>query len=121
MKTVLIADGDFVFAKKLSLALEESGKFQVMDIALNGKLAVRMAEERHPDILVLDILLPELDGLSVLEKISSITPPPIVIVTSAFLSNYVTAAATSLGVRHMIKKPCDAATVVASVERICRI
>lgn len=120
-QTVLIADADFVFAKGLSRALEESGKFQVIDIALNGKLAVRMVEERHPDVLVMDILLPELDGLSVLEAIGSVVPPPIVIATSAFLSNYVTVAAMSLGVRHIIKKPCDAVSVTASVGRACRI
>ena len=121
MKTVLIADADFVFAKELSHALEESGTFQVIDIALNGKLAVRMVEERHPDVLVMDILLPELDGLSVLEKISSVVPPPIVIATSVFLSNYVAVSAMGLGVRQLIKKPCSAESVAASVERACRI
>ena len=121
MKTVLIADADFVFAKELSHALEESGTFQVIDIALNGKQAVRMVEERHPDVLVMDILLPELDGLSVLEKISSITPLPIIIATASFLSNYVAVAALDLGVRQIIKKPCDAASVAASVGRACRI
>ena len=121
MKTVLIADADFVFAKELSRALEESGEFQVMDIALNGKRAVRMVEERHPDVLVMDILLPELDGLSVLEVISSATPPPIVIASSAFISNYVTVSAMNLGVRQLIKKPCAAESVAASVERACRI
>ena len=121
MKTVLIADADFAFAKQLSRALENSGKFQVIDIALNGKLAVRMVEERHPDVLVMDILLPELDGLSVLEKISSVVPPPIVIATSVFLSNYVAVSAMGLGVRQLIKKPCSAESVAASVERACRI
>lgn len=120
MKTVLIADADFVFAKQLSRALEESGTFQVIDMALTGKLAVRIVEERHPDILVMDILLPELDGLSVLEEIRSAVPPPIVIVTSAFLSNYVAVAAMNLGVRQLIKKPCDAASVAASVGRAYR-
>ena len=121
MKTVLIADADFVFAKELSHALEESGKFQIIDIALNGKQAVRMVEERHPDVLVIDILLPEMDGLTVLEKISSAVPPPIVIATSAFLSNYVAVTAMGLGVRQLIKKPCDVESVAASVERTCRI
>ena len=120
-KQVLIADADFAFAKQLSRALENSGKFQVIDIALNGKLAVRMVEERHPDVLVMDILLPELDGLSVLEKISSVVPPPIVIATSAFLSNYVAVSAMGLGVRQLIKKPCDTESVAASVARACRI
>ena len=120
-KQVLIADADFEFAKQLSYALEESGKFQVIDIALNGKQAVRMVEERHPDVLVMDILLPELDGLSVLEEISSATPLPIIIATSAFLSNYVAVAAMDLGVRQLIKKPCDVGSIVASVARACRI
>lgn len=121
MKTVLIADADFVFVKQLSRALEESGTFQVIDMALTGKLAVRIVEERHPDVLVMDILLPELDGLSVLEKISSVVPPAIVIATSVFLSNYVAVSAMGLGVRQLIKKPCSAESVAASVERACRI
>lgn len=121
MKTVLIADADFVFAKELSRVLEDSKKFQVIDIALNGKLAVRMVEERHPDVLVMDILLPELDGLGVLEAISSANPLPIIIATSAFLSNYVAVSAMGLGVRQLIPKPCDADAVAASVERACRI
>ena len=120
-KTVLIADADFVFAKQLSYALEESGKFQVIDIALNGKQAVRMVEERHPDVLVMDILLPELDGLSVLEGIRSAIPLPIIIATSAFISNYVAVAAMGLGVRQLIKKPCDVESIAASVDRACRI
>ena len=120
-KTVLIADADFVFAKQLSHTLEENGKFQVIDIALSGKQAVRMVEERQPDILVMDILLPELDGLSVLEAISSVTPLPIIIATSAFISNYVAVAALDLGVRQLIKKPCDTVSIAASVERACRM
>lgn len=120
-KQVLIADGDFVFAKKLSYALEETGKFQVIDIALNGKQAIRIIEERHPDIFVMDILLPEYDGLTILEKISSVTPHPIVIASSMFLSNYVAVAAMNLGVRQLIKKPCDAESVAVSVERACRL
>lgn len=121
MKTVLIADADFVFAKELARVLEDSEKFQVIDIARNGKQAVRMVEERRPDVLVMDILLPELDGLGVLEVISSVTPLPIIIATSAFLSNYVAVSAMGLGVRQLIPKPCDADAVAASVERACRI
>lgn len=121
MKTVLIADADFVFAKELSRALEESKKYQVIDIVLNGKLAVRMVEERHPDVLVMDLQLPEVDGLRVLEKISSATPLPIIIATSIFLSNYVAVSAMGLGVRQLIQKPCSAESVAISVERACRI
>ena len=120
-RKVLIADADFVFAKQLSHALEERGKFEVIDIALNGKQAVRMVEERHPDVLVMDILLPELDGLSVLERICSVTPPPIIIATSVFISNYVAVSAMGLGVRQLIKKPCDVESIAASIERSCRM
>lgn len=118
-KTVLIADGDIVFAKELSYALEENGKFQVIDVALNGKQAIRMVEERHPDVFVMDIMLTEFDGLSVLERIGAVTPRPIVIASSLFISNYVAAAAMDLGVRQLIKKPCDVESIAASVKRAC--
>lgn len=118
-RTVLIADGDFVLAKKLSYALENTGKFQVIDVALNGEQAIHNVEERRPDVFVMDIMLPEIDGLSVLEKISSVTPRPIVIATSLFISNYVAAAAMHLGVRQLIKKPCAVESIAASIERTC--
>lgn len=120
-RKVLIADGDFVFAKQLSYALEETGKFHVIDIALNGKQAIHMVEERQPDVFVMDIMLTEFDGLSILERISSVTPYPIVIATSLFLSNYVAVSAMNLGVRHLIKKPCDVESLAASVERACKM
>lgn len=120
-RKVLIADGNFVFAKQLSYALEENGEFHMIDIARNGKQAIRMVEERHPDVFVMDIMLTEFDGLSVLDRISSVTPYPIVIATSMFISNYVAVSAMNLGVRHLIKKPCDVESVAASVERACRI
>lgn len=112
-QTVLIADSNFVFAKELSYALESNGKFQVIDIALSGTQTIRMVEERHPDILVMDIMLPEIDGLTVLERIHSVTPFPVVIAYSIFLTHYVTVTAKRLGVRLLLPKPRDPASVAA--------
>ena len=62
-RTGLITDADFVFVSELSQVLEESGTFRVIEIAPKGKLAVRVAEERYPDVFVMDILMPEFDAL----------------------------------------------------------
>ena len=114
-KQVLIADADFVFAKELSRALEESGKFQVIDIALNGRQAVRMVEERRPDVLVMDILLPELDGLCVLDCISNLCPSITAFVATGFISNYIADALAARHISGLLKKPCTAQCVVDQI------
>lgn len=64
-----------------------------------------MVRENLPDILVIDLLLTIYDGLTVLEEISELDPQPVVIASSLFISDYVTASAMQLRVRYLIKKP----------------
>lgn len=71
-----------------------------------------MVRENLPDILVIDLLLTIYDGLTVLEEISELDPQPVVIASSLFISDYVTASAMQLRVRYLIKKPYKVETLV---------
>lgn len=115
---VLIADGNHEFAKELASALDATGIFDAVDIALDGEQAIRMVKERLPDVLVIDLLLTIYDGLTVLEEIAEIDPQPVVIASSPFISDYVTAAAMQLRVRYLIKKPYKAETLVNRIRYV---
>ena len=118
LTSVLIADSSDEFCASLTEALSRAGGFQVVGTAGDGEQAIRLVAERKPSILVLDLMLSKRDGLSVLKAISPMENRPITLATSGFVSEYVSSAAASLGVRYLMLKPCDMAAVVERLQEI---
>ena len=116
--TVLIADSGEDFCAALSAALQRTDGFQVIGTASDGEQAIRLVRERKPDILVLDLMLSKQDGISVLKSVNTLERKPITLATSAFLTDYVSAAAANLGVRYLMLKPCDMTALVERLEEI---
>ena len=116
--TVFIADGAEDFCTGLSAALQHADGFQVVGTAADGESAIRMIEERKPDLLVLDLMLAKKDGISVLKAISSMDKLPQVLAVSAFVTGYVSTAAANLGARYLMLKPCDMTALVERLEEI---
>ena len=113
--TVFIADSAEDFCAGLSTALQRADGFHVVGTANDGEQAIRLIEERKPDILILDLMLAKKDGISVLKSIAGMERRPITLATSCFITEYVSTAAANLGVRYLMLKPCD---MNALVERL---
>ena len=116
--TVFIADSAEDFCSGLTAALQRADGFRVVGTAGDGEQAIRMIEEKKPDILVLDLMLAKKDGISVRKSIANMEHKPITLATSAFLTEYVSTAAANLGVRYLMLKPCDMAALVERLEEI---
>ena len=116
--TVFLADSAEDFCTGLSAALQRADGFHVVGTASDGEQAIRMIEERKPEILVLDLMLPKKDGISVLKAIASMERKPITLATTGFVTEYVSAAAANLGVRYLMLKPCDTSALVERLEEI---
>ena len=116
--TIVIADNAEEFCATLSGALQRASGFQILGTAGDGEQAIRMVTERKPDILVLDLMLPKQDGISVLKAISVMDRKPAVLATSRFITDYVASAAANLGVRYLMLKLCDMTAVVERLEEI---
>ena len=116
--TVMIADNGEDFIAGLSAALKAVEGFRIIGTAGDGEQAIRMVQERKPQILVLDLMLAKQDGLSVLKAISGMDSKPIVLATSGFITDYVASAAANLGVRYLMLKPCDMSVLVERMEEI---
>lgn len=110
--TVLIADNSEEFCSGLSAALTASEDFQVLGTAADGEQALRLIAERKPEILVLDLMLPKRDGISMLKAIAAMEQKPITLATSGFVTDYVASTAANLGVRYLMLKPCDTTALV---------
>ena len=116
LTTVLIADSSEEFCAALSAALQQAGGFQVLGAAGDGEQAIRLVNERRPDVLVLDMMLPKRDGIGVLRAISAMEKRPVTLATSGFVTDYVAAAAANLGARYLMLKPCDTQALVERLE-----
>lgn len=76
---LLIADDSPLYRLRLSQIFAVSDGLQIVGLAANGREAIALIKERRPDVLVLDLEMPELDGFSVLRWATKHTPLPIVV------------------------------------------
>ncbi len=116
--TVFIADSAEEFCAALTAALQEAEGFQVVGTANDGETALRRISECKPQVLVLDLMLPKRDGISILKSLSALDKKPVTLVTSGFVTEYVANSAVSLGARYLMMKPCDMAVLVERLEEI---
>ena len=116
--TVLIADNAEDFTAGLTAALQKAGGFQVIGTATDGEQALKKAIALKPDVLVLELMIPLKDGISVLRSLSEQEHPPVTLATSRFISEYVATTAANLGVRYLMPKPCDMNALVERLEEI---
>ena len=116
--TVFIADSAEDFCGNLTAAMHKAEGFQVIGSATDGEQAIRMIQERKPEVLILDLMLAKKDGISVLKAVNTMDRKPITLATSAFITDYVSTAAANLGVRYLMLKPCDMTALVERLEEI---
>ncbi|MFZ6016059.1 MAG: response regulator [Nitrospirota bacterium] len=103
MRKILIADDEPVIRELIKLLFEDKG-FQV-SVASNGEEAIRLFNSERPGIMILDIKLPDIDGLEVLSKVKATSPDTKVIVTTGSADDEVQQKALSLGASNYLKKP----------------
>ena len=111
---VLVVDDTVVYRKIVSDVLGGVPGVEVVGTAANGRIALRKIELLHPDLLTLDLEMPEVDGLAVLGELRQHAAPPGAIMLSAFTSQGAssTMAALELGAFDFVLKPNGADPVV---------
>ncbi len=106
---ILIADDDKAFSSALKDYLNSFDYYTVCGVADNGYQALDMTEKYQPDLLILDLVMPNLDGIGVLERISSLnlSKQPQVILITSFAQANLTKKAMELGASYYMMKPFD--------------
>jgi len=104
---ILIADDNADIGVLLNEFLGSDPELYVVGVAKNGLETLDMVKEKKPDVLLLDIIMPELDGLGVLESLKSLPERPIIIVYSAISHDKVTNTAITLGADYYMVKGID--------------
>jgi two-component system, response regulator PdtaR len=113
-RRVLIAEDEALIRLDLVEMLSEEG-YEVVGEAADGETAVRLAEQLRPDLVILDIKMPILDGLAAAEKITEAHVAPVVILT-AFSQRDLVERARAAGAMSYLVKPFQKSDLVPAIE-----
>lgn len=118
---IVIADDNKDFCDILYEFFSKQNDIDVVGVAHNGLEALEFIETKKPDVIVLDIIMPHLDGIGVLEKIATgnYYRPKIVMLT-AFGQETMTQRAVELGADYYILKPFDIDTLCNRIRHLAR-
>lgn len=106
---VVVADFDKGFVKNLCDYMNESKKIDIVGCAYDGLEAVSLVKNNDVDVLIMDLVLPTIDGLGVLERLSRIQleKRPHIIVVSSVLNDTIASFSNSFGVEYYMLKPIN--------------
>lgn len=115
--TFLVVDDAIFMRTVLKKMLTEAG-FNVIGEAGNGLQAIEMAEQLKPDIITLDITMPEMDGIEAIEKILEVSPDTRIIMCSAMGQHSKVVEAIKRGARDFVVKPFEKTRVLQAIYNV---
>ena len=118
--SVLIADDNPDFSQTLASYLENQEDMEVIGMAKDGTEAIDMIANTIPDVVLLDVIMPHLDGIGVLERINVIKggKRPVCIMLSAVGQDKITQKAISLGAEYYVVKPFDIELLIKRIREL---
>jgi two-component system response regulator (stage 0 sporulation protein A) len=117
---IVLADDNRDFGDILAEYLNSQPDIVVTGVARDGQEAVQLILDKKPDIAIVDIIMPHLDGLGVLEKLNQIQmqEKPLFVILSAVGQDKITQRALALGAEYYIVKPFDMEVLVSRVRQL---
>jgi two-component system chemotaxis response regulator CheY len=116
MARVLVVD-DAAFMRKMVSDALSGGGHEIVGEAANGSEAVQRFQELRPDVMTLDITMPEKDGLAALKEIIAVDPGAKVIMCSALGQESKVLESIKLGAKDFVVKPFQAERVLSAIEK----
>jgi len=119
---VLIVDDNREFCEILHNYLKENEEFSVVGVAHNGLEALKLIQEKEPDVIVLDIIMPHLDGIGVLENLETmdLAVRPKVIILTTLGQEFMTKRTVELGADYYILKPFDLDVLGVRIKQLAK-
>lgn len=119
MAAVLVVDDTLFMRASIRQMLEANGH-SVAGEASNGVEAIEKYAAVKPDVILMDITMPDMDGLEALRRIKEIDPRAKVIMCTAMGQQVMVAKAVELGAQQFIVKPFQPDRLMAAIETVCR-
>ena len=115
---MLLADDHEVVREGLRLALLRSSHVRVVGEAADGETAVALAERRRPDVIVMDLRMPGMDGIEATEEIMRIVPDAKVLIFTAYSERALLQRGLESGARGYILKEAPHETLLRAIEKV---
>ena len=113
--SVIVVDDDSMMREMLKLILR-SADYLVLGEAASGKNGIALCASQKPDVALLDINMPEIDGFQALEEFRKVSPATLVIMISAEATMDRVSEAIKLGAAGFVVKPLNGASVLSKIE-----
>ena len=117
-KTVLIVDDNSYIRQALGEQFKRESDFEVCGEAENGKEAIAKARELHPDLIVLDLSMPVMNGLDAARELKRLMPTVTLIMYSAFGDTFMEQQARLIGISELVSKSQPAAILVSKARNL---
>ncbi|MEA5077942.1 MAG: response regulator transcription factor [Anaerolineaceae bacterium] len=117
---ILIADDHLIVREGLRLILETDAGMEVIGEAVNGKEAVDLANQLLPDVILMDLRMPVMDGLSAIELIRQQQPQIAIVILTNFNEDEMMVKGLSAGARGFLLKDTDRETLLNSIRAAAR-
>ena len=104
---VLIADPDPDLQRTITAALSQERDMEAAGFSSGGTETLSQIQSLRPDVVLLELVQPQLDGLSVLRRLAEAESAPPVVVLTGFVNAAIVAECARLGAAYFIPKPCD--------------
>ncbi|PYX96297.1 MAG: hypothetical protein DMG71_06375 [Acidobacteria bacterium] len=116
---ILIVDDHAAVRRGLRRLLEESPEWQVVGEAIDGREAVEKTRELSPDLIVMDFLMPNMNGLEASREITKLAHHPPILMLTMYMSRQLVEEARRAGVRGAIHKS-ETSKVVSGLQALLR-
>lgn len=117
MKKVLVVDDAAFMRVSISKVLTNNG-YEVVGEAENGKIALQKYQELSPDIVTMDITMPEMDGLGALKEILAVNPGANIIMVTAMGQESMVREAILAGAKGFIVKPFKENVILEAIKNL---
>ncbi len=117
---ILIVD-DLAFMRMVLKDIVEKAGFRVIAMATDGEEAIQMYQDKRPDVVILDITMPKMDGITALKNILKIDPNARVIMCSALGQQRLIVEAIKIGAKDFIVKPFQPERIINSIKKVLDI
>jgi two-component system nitrate/nitrite response regulator NarL len=111
---VLLVDDHPLVIESLRLLLQTDKKYSIVGIAANGESGLKLARRKKPDLIVLDLTLPDLDGVDVARKIRKMLPATRIVILTGFQSRI--KEAIDAGAHGAMLKPTPASEIIEGIK-----
>ncbi len=118
-KTTFVITDDAIFMRTLlRKIIEQAEEYEVVGEASNGREAIDAAQKYQPDILTLDITMPEMDGIQAVPEILKVSPKTRIIMVSAMGQQSMVIESIKQGAKDFVVKPFEKSRVFQSVRNV---